>query len=95
MAHEVENGINHILFGRRVLLSAISEVEHIFNSECAWEYKYDRIFRYANNILKLMGELNISFIYYDPDTSYEEDTRAYVQALLHVKENLLKEKANG
>ena len=79
---------------QEVLLSKITEVENIFNSECDWEYKYDRIFGYAKHIRTLMDELSISFSYYDPDTSYEEDTRAYVQALLEVKENLLKETAS-
>jgi hypothetical protein len=73
------------------LLSDIEEIEKIIDSDCDWEYKYDRVFGYTKNIRVLLDELNILFDYYDPDTSYEEDVMAYIRALRSVKENLIKD----
>lgn len=44
-----------------------------------WEIVYDLIF---TKIAPEVRELGFSLEYYDPDTSYEEDARAYVQALV-------------
>lgn len=48
------------------------------NNELEWEDKYDLIF--SDNISKKVFEI-CSMDYYDPDTSYEEDVMAFVNAL--------------
>ena len=74
---------------QRWLLNEIETVERIFNlSGTTWEYKYDRIFNIGPGIRKLIEELGISFEWYDPDTSYEEDVTYYVEALQRLKTNL-------
>ena len=54
------------------------QVNEIFNSSVDWEVKYDLIFS-----KRVSGKINdlISLDYYDPDTSYEEDVTAFVNAL--------------
>lgn len=54
-----------------------------YEAEKLWDLTYSLVF--SDNICRrtrtLFNELNISFDYYDPDTSYEEDVRAYADAL--------------
>lgn len=75
----------------QLLLCDIEMVEAIFGSGATWEYKFDRIFGMSNGIRALLNELNISFDWTDPDTTYEEDVTAYVNALRAVKENVVQE----
>lgn len=56
----------------------LDEAKRIIVSTASWEIKYDLIFSEA--ISKRVSQL-IRLEYYDPDTSYEEDVRAYVDAL--------------
>lgn len=77
---------------RNKLLQSISTAEAIFQSESDWEYKFERIFGMSGDIKQLMDELGLSFDYYDPDTTYEEDVTAYVEALRKVKGNLVAER---
>lgn len=72
----------------RDLLAEIAAAVRIFNSEIEWEAKYDQIFERAPRVRELCREAGQDIDYYDPDTSYEEDVRAYVQALLELKERL-------
>lgn len=51
-----------------------------------WEEKYDQIF---GGISTLLIKMNFHFHYYDPDMDYEDDVRAYNDALQFVvKERL-------
>lgn len=54
-----------------------------YEAEKLWDLTYSLVF--SENISRrtraLFNELNINFDYYDPDTSYEEDVRAYADAL--------------
>jgi hypothetical protein len=70
-------------------------VELILGSGATWEYKYDRIFGMSRGIRGLIDELDISFSWCDPDTSYEEDVTAYVEALRVLRENVIKELASA
>lgn len=72
------------------LIAKIEEAESIFNSATDWEDKFSRIFSkdISDKIRKLRNELGISFEYYDPDTTYQEDVTAYIDALLQLKNNL-------
>ncbi len=53
------------------------QVNEIFNSEVSWEVKYDLIF--SEQISQRVFTL-IKLDYYDPDTSYQEDVTAFVNA---------------
>ena len=44
-----------------------------------WATKYEAVF--SKDLSRKVWELDHSFDYYDPDTSYEEDVRAFVDAL--------------
>jgi len=53
-----------------------------------WEFAYDAVFseRVSRRIRSLMAALGLEFdAYYDPDTSYEEDVRAYADACASLK----------
>ena len=52
-------------------------VNKIYDSEADWETKYDLIF--SESISKTIFR-EIHLHYYDPDTSYEEDVTAFVNA---------------
>lgn len=55
-----------------------SEINEILNSTLSWATKYDLIFSdmYSKRIFALTH-----MDYYDPDTTYEADVRAFVDAL--------------
>jgi hypothetical protein len=50
----------------------------IFVSDMSWEEKYTKIF--SEDISRAVNVL-VELHYYDPDTSYEEDVRAFIGAL--------------
>jgi hypothetical protein len=50
-----------------------SKVDKIMNSDLSWKEKYDKIF--SDDI-----SMKVDLDYYDPDTSYEEDILAFVNA---------------
>jgi hypothetical protein len=61
------------------LRSLVAQANEIFDSESlSWEAKYDLIF--SKDISRKVFDL-IDLRYYDPDTSYEEDVKAFVNAL--------------
>ena len=60
------------------LYSIYDEANRIVQSDISWEEKYDLIF--SENISKKVFSL-CSLDYYDPDTTYEEDTLAFMSAL--------------
>ena len=51
----------------------------IRNSDASWETKYNLIF--SNEISRAIQDTGIEFDYCDPDTTYEEDVRAFVDAV--------------
>ena len=53
--------------------------EKIVKSDLDWETKYDLIF--SDQISKKISETNINFEHHDPDTSYEDDVKSYVNSL--------------
>ena len=64
-----------------LLNALVTEAERIRDSGIEWDVIYNLIFFSSGISLQinvLMNELNISTSYYDPDTTYEEDVRAYV-----------------
>ena len=50
----------------------------IRDSDASWETKFHLIF--SADIARAIYDTGMHFNYYDPDTSYEEDTLAFVQA---------------
>lgn len=60
------------------LRSVLSHIKNIYeHSDTKWEDKYDTIFRLGRGL----NEAGFGVEWYDPDTSYQEDVQAYVQAL--------------
>lgn len=57
--------------------------EQIQDSNLDDEQKYDLIFseNVSRQVFSLCRDMGLSLDYYDPDTTYEEDVRAFVQAL--------------
>ena len=49
------------------------------SSDTSWELKYELIF--SEEISVAIRNTGVSFEYYDPDTTYEEDVRAYVNSV--------------
>lgn len=66
------------------ILTLIDKAEKIFESTATWEMKYDLIF--GMRIAQKIRESDLSFDWYDPDTSYEEDVRYYMRALREFRE---------
>lgn len=70
----------------QTLVSHINRCEEIIDTDADWEIKYDVIFEiHGNSIRPLLQELGYRFDYYDPDTTYQEDVVALVNALAEVK----------
>lgn len=64
----------------RRLVTELQEV--LDDSELEWEDKYHLVFdTHQKKIKGLLSKAGKCLDYYDPDTSYEEDARAYVSAL--------------
>ncbi len=62
------------------IIALIGTAERIFNSSTSdWEAKYDLIF--GLDIWQKIRKAGYSFEWSDPDTTYQEDITAYVEAL--------------
>lgn len=72
------------------LINAIKDQERIFESDADWEMKFDVLFMRHKIVRGLCKRYGVSFEWNDPDTSYEEDVRAYMQALTELRERLEK-----
>jgi hypothetical protein len=58
------------------------QARFIFESNTSWEFKYHRIFNtWRNDIKPLLDSLNDTLNWYDPDTSYEDDIKSFMEAL--------------
>jgi hypothetical protein len=66
----------------RRLKAAITELVEIGKGPGDWEIKYDLVFnRSRETIYPVLDALGLKLDYLDPDTTYEEDTRAYLAAI--------------
>lgn len=65
------------------LVSLNIKVQRLIEEEIDWEMKYDLIFSkdISRKVFDLFEELNLKLDYYDPDSSYEEDIKAFAYAL--------------
>jgi hypothetical protein len=65
-----------------------NQARQIMNSDANWETKYSLIFsNFMSNEITMTG---IDFDWYDPDMGYEDDVRAYVNALTDKAQELMK-----
>ncbi|MNR71327.1 hypothetical protein D3C71_19420 [compost metagenome] len=72
-------------------LQAVVDIAAKQDTEKAWAVAYSMVFspRGSHRAYELMEELNLEFAaYYDPDTTYEADSRAFVEALRALKERV-------
>lgn len=70
-----------------------SKVQRLTNEENVdWDLKYDMIFseNISRKVFSLLKELGSPLDYYDPDTSEEEDVKAFSDALKEKMEELEK-----
>lgn len=51
----------------------------IVDSDASWETKFEFVF--SKDLSRKVWEIDPHFDYYDPDTTYEDDVRAFVDAL--------------
>ena len=75
-------------FRCRNLIIEIEGLESIFESEASWELKYELLF--GSSVRDHLGNVGIDFQWHDPDCGYEEDARAFMEALSATKEDLTK-----
>lgn len=67
----------------------IDRIEEMFASSADWEIKFHRIFGYgAENVQPLIEAFGLRLEYCDPDTTYQEDVTAYVQALRDLRKRM-------
>ncbi len=57
-------------------------------SNAYWETAYEAVFGTSKDVHSALRALNTRLDYYDPDTTYEEDVRAFVDALREKVEQL-------
>ena len=57
-------------------------------SNAYWETAYEAVFGTSKDVHSALRALNTRLEYYDPDTTYEEDVRAFVDALREKVEQL-------
>lgn len=75
-----------IMWNKKEVLEYVvsTAIKIIDDPSLSWESKYDNVFN-LNTILRRYG---VVLDYYDPDTTYEEDTKAFVNALKEYLANL-------
>ena len=74
-----------------LVYSLLQDQELIFESEADWETKFSVLFNnFSKKIKPLLKENGLKLEWCLPFYSYEEDVRAYMAALLRLKQNLEK-----
>lgn len=77
------------------LRAAFREAEAVMDSDAPAKTKYELVFAHKNKVvMPLLEELGLSLEWYDPDTSYAEDTAAYFYALKDLIKGLPGEKSD-
>lgn len=69
-----------------------STLDKVYNDpELSWDTKYSLIFseNISRQFTAQLDHYGIRLDYYDPDSSYEDDVRAYYEALMEVKDRAL------
>lgn len=65
---------------RQELQRLCDELMEVLSSNLSWKEKYEVVFSTNRNQIEPLLK-PYEFEYYDPDTTYEEDAKAYVYAL--------------
>lgn len=71
------------------LIGTAARMVETASSKSDWEDIYDNVF--GMRIWQKMRKQGYSFDWYDPDTTYEADVRAYVEALVEWRDETFKE----
>lgn len=73
------------------LLKEIEISKQVFESGANWKLKYEVVFaRHTKVILPLLEACDIGFNWTDPNADYDDDVRAYMDALLKLGDDLAK-----
>lgn len=80
--------ISHTMRNVETFLSMFEEMDRVFQSDADWEIKYDLVLGIARDIRNLDRDFDIE--YYDPDSTYEEDTVACYEAYAELAERYRK-----
>jgi hypothetical protein len=71
------------------LRGLIKEAEAIYDSPIRADRKYSVLFaHFGDSISPILDQCGVDFDYYDPDSSYEEDTYALMDALRGVQQDI-------
>ncbi len=71
------------------LSTALDEIEVIIASTATWDRKFSLVFQlYRATVVPLLEALGMTFEYFDPDTTCEEDVMALVRALRELRVSL-------
>lgn len=68
----------------------IGQLITAFQSDASWETKYDFVLARVKTLNTWLSQIGLGVRWSDPDTSYEEDTRAVMEAVLRVSDELAK-----
>lgn len=81
--------VNEWMAERRALLAALARVASIMTSSADWETKYHLVFSLHQDVINPgLKAIGIGHSWYDPDTTYEEDARAYADSLEPVRRGI-------
>ena len=71
------------------LLTRLDAIETVFGTDIDWETKFDLIFEeHSQAVVPLLNRLGLTIEWCDPDTTYQEDVTAYVQAAMPVRDEV-------
>ena len=70
------------------IIQSISTLHSIAYSEASWMTKYELVCGQLDSINNALDNIGIEFLWTDPDSGYEVDTMAIIQALDEIAEEL-------
>ena len=70
------------------IIQSISTLHYIAYSGVSWHTKFELIFAQADSVKDAIKEIGMELEWTDPDTTYEADTMAFIQALDEIGEEL-------
>lgn len=79
----INSPLSRLLSVNAFVQEVVTNAQAHTGDEEVWHMTYNLVFsdNCSSLAYDLMKELNISFDYYDPDTTYQEDVEAFAQAL--------------
>jgi len=67
----------------------INEALAVGEADISWDKKYDVLFEHYDKYLRFaVKDVGLTLFWVDPDTSYEEDAGAYLNALLDLADTV-------